>query len=91
MIRRPPISTQSRSSAASDVYKRQVNTLAQGSTRYNMSKNELMKLEITLPAISEQTKIANFLSAIDDKIIHTQKQIEKDEVWKKGLMQQMFV
>ncbi|HQG78231.1 MAG TPA: restriction endonuclease subunit S [Bacteroidales bacterium] len=72
-------------------FRNKVNTLAQGSTRYNMSKNELMKLEITLPAISEQTKIANFLSAIDDKIIHTQKQIEKAEVWKKGLMQQMFV
>lgn len=44
-----------------------------------------------LPCIEEQTKIANFLSAIVDKINHCQSQIEKIEVWKKGLLQQMFV
>jgi len=70
--------------------RKEINKLAQGSTRYNISKNELMKTVIDLPTIQEQIKIANFLSAIDDKIDHTQKQIEKAEVWKKGLMQQMF-
>jgi type I restriction enzyme S subunit len=44
-----------------------------------------------LPCLDEQKKIANFLSAIDDKIIHCQALIEKTEVWKKGLFQQMFV
>ncbi len=51
----------------------------------------LSKVILQIPTFSEQTKIANFLSAIDVKINHTQKQIEKAEVWKKGLMQQMFV
>jgi type I restriction enzyme S subunit len=46
---------------------------------------------INVPSLSEQIKIANFLSAFDIKISHTLKQIEKAEVWKKGLMQQMFV
>lgn len=41
--------------------------------------------------LPEQTKIANFLSAIDDKINHCGKQIEKMEAWKKGLLQGMFV
>jgi type I restriction enzyme S subunit len=49
------------------------------------------EIEINVPSLPEQTKISNFLSAIDDKITHTQNQIEKAEVWKKGLMQQMFV
>ncbi|MBP7509869.1 MAG: restriction endonuclease subunit S [Prolixibacteraceae bacterium] len=49
------------------------------------------EIEINVPSLLEQTKISNFLSAIDDKITHTQNQIEKAEVWKKGLMQQMFV
>ena len=41
--------------------------------------------------LEEQAKIANFLSAIDDKINYTQKQIGNAETWKKGLLQQMFV
>ena len=52
---------------------------------------ELGECEVELPPLPEQTKIANFLSVIDDKINHTQTQIEKAEVWKKGLMQRMFV
>jgi len=74
-----------------ELLRKEINKLAQGSTRYNISKNELMKTVIELPTIQEQTKIANFLSAIDEKINNTRKQIEKAEVWKKGLMQQMFV
>jgi type I restriction enzyme S subunit len=46
---------------------------------------------LSVPCKKEQEKIVAFLKAIDNKIIHTQKQIEKAEVWKKGLMQQMFV
>jgi type I restriction enzyme S subunit len=47
-------------------------------------------MEILIPSLSEQTKIANFLSAIDDKINHTSTQLEKMQQWKKGLLQQMF-
>lgn len=56
----------------------------------SLSTSTINKIPINLPSIGEQTRIANFLSAIDDKIYHTQKQIEKAGVWKKGLMQQMF-
>jgi len=47
-------------------------------------------IELNTPCPDEQTKIANFLSSIDVKINQTRMQIEKAEVWKKGLMQQMF-
>lgn len=60
-----------------------------GHERHWISK--FAPLEIDVPCLEEQTKIANFLSAIDDKINHCQSQIEKMEVWKKGLLQQMFV
>jgi type I restriction enzyme S subunit len=57
----------------------------------SLSASTINKIPINLPCLEEQSKIANFLSAIDDKINHTQNQINKAEVWKKGLMQQMFV
>jgi type I restriction enzyme S subunit len=59
-----------------------------GHERHWISK--FAPLEISIPCLEEQTKIANFLSAIDEKIKHCQLQIEKTEVWKKGLLQQMF-
>ncbi|PMM87094.1 hypothetical protein BCT45_05175 [Vibrio breoganii] len=47
--------------------------------------------KIGLPNRAEQTKIANFLSAIDQKIDLTNSELEKANEWKKGLLQQMFV
>lgn len=52
--------------------------------------SDLKVLQFSFPNLKEQLRIANFLSAIDDKINHTQKQIERADLWKKGLMQQMF-
>ena len=49
------------------------------------------KLEILIPNHLEQQKIASFLSSFDEKIDKTQDQISKMELWKKGLLQQMFV
>jgi len=49
-------------------------------------------VKLNLPVSEkEQTKIANFLSAIDRKTEAVAEAIEATEKWKKGLMQQMFV
>ena len=64
---------------------------ASGSTFLEISKSKIQPMEILLPCIEEQTKIANFLSAIDQKIEVAAQQIEQAKTWKKGLLQQMFV
>lgn len=75
----------------SELFRNEIVKLAQGSTRFNMSKIQLMKIQVYLPSNKEQTKIANFLSSIDDKINHCQIQINNTEQWKKGLLQKLFV
>ena len=75
----------------SESLRKQIVKLAQGSTRYNMSKVQLMKVLIQLPSLDEQQKIANFLSSIDKKIEFVSTQIENTQAFKKGLLQQMFV
>jgi type I restriction enzyme S subunit len=75
----------------SNVFRKEIIKLAQGSTRYNMSKVQLMKTEISLPCESEQQKIANFLTSIDERIGKVSEEIGEMERYKKGLLQGMFV
>lgn len=46
---------------------------------------------LPFPSLAEQTKIANFLTAIDDKITQAQTQLDAVKQYKKGLLQQLFV
>jgi type I restriction enzyme S subunit len=50
-----------------------------------------MEIFIQLPSIEEQAKIANFLTAIDDKLTTVQTQLNAMKQYKQGLLQQMFV
>lgn len=51
----------------------------------------LIGMKIQLPCLEEQTKIANFLSNIDNIIEEEKNKLEDLRQWKKGLLQQMFV
>ena len=62
-----------------------------GSTFIEISKKEIEKIPIKRPCIEEQTKIAGFLSAVDEKISQAQAKLEAVKQYKQGLLQQMFV
>ena len=72
-------------------FRQRVVKLAQGSTRFNLSKISLMKLMLRLPSISEQQKIADSLTTFDEKLELLDKQIETSRSFKQGLLQQLFV
>ena len=75
----------------SESYRRKISILGQGSTRYNISKNELMKMKIKVPVIEEQRKIVSLLLGIESKIEKEQEKLDSLNEYKKGLLQQMFV
>lgn len=68
-----------------------IESTATTSAQPKLALYAIEQLEIQIPCLVEQTKIANFLSAIDQKIEVTAQQIEQAKQWKKGLLQQMFV
>ena len=72
-------------------FKKNIHRYIETGTQGNLNAQTVKSLKIKLPCLKEQTKIANFLSAIDTKIEQTQKQLQETKAFKKGLLQQMFV
>ena len=56
-----------------------------------LGQTEFARLKVHLPCLKEQQKIAQFLQSIDKKIDAVNEQIEQIKLFKKGLLQQMFV
>ncbi|EFV39269.1 MULTISPECIES: restriction endonuclease subunit S [Enterobacterales] len=57
----------------------------------NIGVNDFFDIELQVPSLAEQDKIAHFLSAIEDKIAIKRAELDMLKNWKQGLLQQMFV
>ncbi|WP_295288875.1 restriction endonuclease subunit S [Veillonella sp.] len=68
-----------------------IKILAQGISRYNISKNKVMELEISLPNNEEQKLLGTFLQRIDLIITLHQRKLDHLQLQKKALLQQMSV
>ncbi len=65
--------------------------LAQGISRYNISKNKVMDISIPIPDIDEQQKIGMVFKQLDSLITLHQRELELLKTLKKTMLQQMFV
>ncbi len=61
-----------------------------GSSYPAINSNDMKEIEISFPTITEQGKIADFLSRIDIRIERQQKMIDALKLYKRGVLQQIF-
>ena len=74
----------------SNKVRRNIAILAQGSTRFNISKNEVMRVPINLPEYAEQRKVAQFLSLIEERISTQNKIIEDLKKLKSAIVEMLL-
>jgi type I restriction enzyme S subunit len=70
--------------------RKRIKHLAQGATRYNLSKRALLKLELKLPLYDEQKAVAAVLSDMDDEIKTLESRLTKAQAVKEGMMQNLL-
>ncbi|WP_120942366.1 restriction endonuclease subunit S [Helicobacter pylori] len=69
----------------SEIGRKAFENLAQGSTRYNLSKSGFNNVCLSLPPLNEQSAIANILSGLDHEIISLKNKKRQFENIKKAL------
>ena len=65
--------------------------LAQGISRYNISKNKVMEIAVSLPSLDEQKMIGQYFSQLDNLITLHQCKLEKLQAIKRSMLEKMFV
>lgn len=65
-------------------------SLCQGAAQPNLSKGLIDGIEVAVPPLNEQLKIAAILTAVDDKLDIISRKIAATQALKQGLMQTLF-
>ena len=71
--------------------RKKITFLAQGISRYNISKNKMMDIEMPIPSIDEQKQIGEYFRNLDNLITLHQRELEKLKNLKKACLEKMFV
>ena len=71
--------------------RKKITFLAQGISRYNISKNKMMDIEMPIPSIDEQKQIGEYFRNLDNLITLHQRELEKLKNIKKSCLENMFV
>ena len=74
----------------SDFFQKRLEEASSATTIKTIKAPELKAIELPLPLLSEQKKIAEILTTMDEAIEKTSQIIEKTKEAKKGLMQRLF-
>jgi len=72
------------------IVKEELYKIADTSTIPQINNKHIEPYKLSIPLLSEQQKIASFLSAVDEKIQQLSRKKELLEQYKKGVMQQLF-
>lgn len=70
--------------------RKKITFLAQGISRYNISKNKMMEIDIPIPNLKEQQKIGSFFQNLDNLITLNQCKYDKLINIKKSCLEKMF-
>jgi len=74
-----------------DSFRKEMTFLAQGISRYNISKNKVMEVSIPIPNLEEQTMVGHYFSNLDHLITLHQRQCDELKKMKKYMLQNMFI
>ncbi len=74
----------------SSLMRKKITFLAQGISRYNISKNKMMDIEIPVPIMSEQHQIGEYFRNLDYLITLHQRKYDALKTMKKTLLSKMF-
>lgn len=75
----------------SNLIQNQIDRVQSGGSKQGLNFQQISNFFVLLPSLPEQKKIADFLSAFDEKMNLVRKEVDTLQTIKKGLLQQMFV